>query len=58
MEKNKKTIHNEEDDYEREAPVDDGEDEINYDELTSHKIDKNVQEQKRRKRLIVVLEHA
>lgn len=55
MEKNKKTLHNEEDDYQRD---DDGEDEINYDELTSHKIDKNVQEQKRRKRLIVVLEHA
>ena len=56
MEKNKKTFEDE--NVERDAPADDGEEEINYEELTSHKIDKNVQEQKRRKRLIVILEHA
>ena len=36
----------------------DSEEEINYDELTSHKIEKNVASEKRKKRLIVILEHA
>ena len=34
------------------------EEELDYEELTSHKIDKNIMSQKKRKRLIVVLEHA
>lgn len=32
--------------------------ELDYEELTSHKIDKNVMSQKRKKRLIIILEHA
>lgn len=34
------------------------EEELDYEELTSHKIDKNVVAQKKRKRLIVILDHA
>ena len=34
------------------------EEELDYDELTSHKIDKNVLSQKKKKKMIVILEHA
>jgi hypothetical protein len=34
------------------------EEDINFDELTSHKIDKNVSTKKNKKKLIVILEHA
>jgi hypothetical protein len=34
------------------------EEDINYDELTSHKIDKNTVVKKNKKKLIVILEHA
>jgi len=34
------------------------EEEIDYDDLTSHKIEKNVHSLKKKKHLIVILEHA
>jgi hypothetical protein len=34
------------------------EEDINYEELTSHKIDKNTAALKNKKKLIVILEHA
>jgi hypothetical protein len=55
MEKN--TNSNDVENYEDED-INEQRDEIDFDELTSHKIDKNVLAQKRRKRLIVILEHA
>lgn len=33
-------------------------DEVDYDEMVSHKIDKNVVDKKNKKKLIVILEHA
>ncbi len=59
MEKNTKNIaeNTYDDDYVEQAGSE-GEEDINFDELTSHKIDKNVLSQKRRKRLIIILEHA
>jgi hypothetical protein len=36
----------------------DDEQDIDYDELTSHKIEKNVMSLKKKKRVIVILEHA
>lgn len=36
----------------------DEEEDIDYEELTSHKIDKSVSNLKNKKRLIIILEHA
>ena len=45
--------------YNKDPEKEQGSDEeLDYGDLTSHKIDKNVLSLKRKKRLIVVLEHA
>lgn len=55
MEKNTNSY---DDDNYNEEDLNEQRDEIDFDELTSHKIDKNVLAQKSRKRLIIILEHA
>lgn len=56
MEKSK-IVNEEAEDYTVDQEQDE-EDEVNFDELTQHKIEKNVQSLKKKKRLIVILEHA
>ena len=61
MEKNKKfskkVIDEEEEDFQKMESFAQ-EDDMDYEEFTSHKIDKNVVDQKKKKRLIVIIEQA
>jgi hypothetical protein len=55
---NKKVVEEEVDEEFQQTENFAEQDDMDYEEFTSHKIDKNVMDQKKKKRLIVIIEQA